>query len=497
MDTSVLTSLCTRARTHTQVNSEKLELAQMEVDGLTRDKKRLQQLLDQLRSGGLPAKGAGAEGGEVEGAQAQAIIRELRAALRAVQPQVKEQQVEINQLRAEREVLESQAESTKVYFQGQLRGRLNELQGAEAELQRLQEVVDQQQAATGRLEASNAALSQRLRELEECLASTNRQPPHGHAPAPQAPGAPAPRAGAGMNARPGTKAAGTYGGVGTWQGAIGVVGGRVPGGPPLPTQGAPKRPRSKAAWGLGAGGGMGAAATTATGPAWGSGKKWAPGAAGVGLTAAGGRVTPGGTVYQRPRSQARGAGDTAGYSALKAPVQLLPPDVMNQLLGLGGGPRPPSAASNTAPDAAKPPAASGAATEIGVGLRAEQIGGGVDERAHGLGWGRGMGDDASLSRPTNSATGEATFAAEALGGDLDGGSISGALGTSALGLGLVAAYDRRKLHSREAAVGDSDGVYGGECFLASFLAYVLHLPTFPTDHASPSAAPGTRDWARE
>ena len=100
------------------VSSEKLEIAQMEVEALTRDKKRLQQLLDQLRSGGLPAKGSGAEGDKVEGAEAQAIIRELRAALRAVQPQVKEQQVEINQLRAEREVLESHKENADDCFCG-------------------------------------------------------------------------------------------------------------------------------------------------------------------------------------------------------------------------------------------------------------------------------------------------------------------------------------------------------------------------------------------
>jgi len=459
------------------VSSEKLEIAQMEVEALTRDKKRLQQLLDQLRSGGLPAKGSGAEGDKVEGAEAQAIIRELRAALRAVQPQVKEQQVEINQLRAEREVLESQAESTKVYFQGQLRGRLNELQSAEAEVQRLQEAVDQQEAEAGRLEASNAALYQRLRELEESLASP--QPSHGQAPGPQAASTTAPRAGAGVHARPGTKAAGAYGGgVTALQGAMGwpVVGGRMPGGPPLPTQGAPKRPRSTAAWGFGAGGGMNATAAGATGLAWGSGKKWAPGAAGsgVGVPDAGGRVTPGGTVYQRPRSQARGAGGHGALKALAAPVQLLPPEVMNQLLGLGGGgARPSSAAKNTGPNAPNPHAASGAGTETGAGLRAEQIGGGVDDKAQGLGWGRGMVEDSSLSRPSNSAIGEATFAAATLAGDLDtAGAGIGTLGASTLGLGLVAAYDRRKLQSREAAVGGSPGGYGGACLLVSSLALI-------------------------
>lgn len=222
---------------------------------------------------------------------------------------------------------------------------------------------------------------------------------------------------------------------------------------------------------------MNAKATGATGPAWGSGKKWVPGAAGsggVGVPGAGGRVTPGGTLYQRPRSQARSAGDAGGHGALKAPVQLLPPDVMNQLLGLGGGgARPSSAAKNTGPNAPNPHAASGAGTETGAGLRAEQIGGGVDDKAQGLGWGRGMVEDSSLSRPSNSAIGEATFAAAPLAGDLDtAGAGIGTLGTSTLGLGLVAAYDRRKLQSREAAVGGSPGGYGGACLLVSFLALI-------------------------
>ena len=49
----------------------------MEVEALGRDKKRLQQLLDQLRSGGLTAKVSGEDEG-MGGSEMQAIIRELR-----------------------------------------------------------------------------------------------------------------------------------------------------------------------------------------------------------------------------------------------------------------------------------------------------------------------------------------------------------------------------------------------------------------------------------
>jgi chromosome segregation ATPase len=132
--------------------SEKLEVLQMEADALGHDKKRLQQLVDQLRAGA-----GGAEQEDIGAAEPQAIIRELRAALRMVQPQIKELQVEVNQLRAEREVVESQANSAKVYFQGQLRVRLTELQAAEAETGRLQEALDAHLAAAHRLEVCMCA----------------------------------------------------------------------------------------------------------------------------------------------------------------------------------------------------------------------------------------------------------------------------------------------------------------------------------------------------
>jgi len=51
-----------------------------------------------------------AEGGDMPAAEAAAIIRQLRSALRTVQPQLKELEVERNQLRAEKEVVESQAD---------------------------------------------------------------------------------------------------------------------------------------------------------------------------------------------------------------------------------------------------------------------------------------------------------------------------------------------------------------------------------------------------
>jgi chromosome segregation ATPase len=270
------------------VGNEKLELCQMEVDALARDKKRLQQLLDQLRAGGLPA-------GDVDsaGAEAQAIIRELRGALRSVQPQIKELQVECNQLRAEKEVVESQAESSKVYFQGQLRGRLQELQTAEAEAARLQEALEGQAAAVGRLEAANAALSQRLQEMQAAFAS------HPHQSQPAAPMG----AGSGGSSRGGALGGNTAVGASGRPGTKMGIGLRMPGGPPLPTEGAPKRPRTKAAGGIGLDGGAGGA--TAAMPAWGTGTRWAPA---TGMGGAGGRTTPGGTLYQRPRSQVRVAG---------------------------------------------------------------------------------------------------------------------------------------------------------------------------------------------
>jgi len=58
------------------------------------------------------------------------------------------------------------------------------------------------------------------------------------------------------------------------------------------------RPRSKANFGITAAGGGQSAA-----PAWGTGTKWVSGNHTAAATALGGRVTPGGTVYQRPRSQ--------------------------------------------------------------------------------------------------------------------------------------------------------------------------------------------------
>jgi hypothetical protein len=266
----------------------------------------------------------------------------------------------------------------------------------------------------GAWQAANAALSQRVRELEEAwqqeqLRSSTRA---------QA-GAPSDRGRAGSEV--GNKVGGS---IQVWKEAMGMsvaAGGRVVGGPPLPTHGAPKRPRTK----------MGVAAANtqvAAMPAWGSGTRWMSGT-NAGLPGGvAGRTTPVGTLYQRPRSQARGGAGGGGYvatsfSALNAPVQLLPPDVMNQLLGLGtgggdggragseGGDRK-AMVGKGSQDAAALNSTAGSLVE---GVRAEQIGGqGVG--LQGLGWGRGIGsgESSSLRSSAGGVRGEATYAAAGL-----------------------------------------------------------------------------------
>lgn len=81
--------------------------------------------------------------------------------------------------------------------------------------------------------------------------------------------------------------------------------------------------------------------------------------------------------------------------------------------------------------------------------------------AQGLGWGRALGDPSLSTRSVGG--GEATYAAATLGGEQV---LAGTLGATSLGIGLVAAYDRRKLESRDGGGhaggvgGESDGIGG-------------------------------------
>jgi len=97
-----------------------------------------------------------------------------------------------------------------------------------------------------------------------------------------------------------------------------------------------------------------------------------------------------------------------------------------------------------------------------MGMRAEKVAGGDGTDAHGLGWGRALGEVSLSSRSVGAA--EATYAAATFGG---GDTLSGALGATSLGIGLVAAYDRRQLESRERgnkaerAGNETEGFAGG------------------------------------
>jgi chromosome segregation ATPase len=262
---------------------------------------------------------------EMENQEMLTVVSELREALRATGPKLREMEVANNQLQSEADVTKAQSEAAKTYWQNQLRQRAAELTSKEETIEQLSSEIAQVRRDADRFRTSNETLQGRIQELQASVDRLSQAKGSNNAGFQSGPAMAAGRGVMGLRMR--TPTAAPYTGFHQYTQ------------PPLPRAGNPVRPKSK----IGQSSSrmsMSSRMSTAAVPA-----QFQAASADRMATAVTGLPTPY-AAAPRPRTSSKPFAPPS-LSQPGPPVSLLSPVVMENLLGL----RPPGTVDPNTPTA--------------------------------------------------------------------------------------------------------------------------------------------------